>query len=50
MRRVKDGLTTATKKTLMHLVTGQGVKHYMVQETIGLCNTLWEATNLDLTN
>jgi hypothetical protein len=26
------------------------VKHYMVQETIGLCNTLWEATNLDLTN
>jgi hypothetical protein len=35
--------------TLMHLVTGQGVKHYMVEETIKLCKTLYDSTNLDLT-
>ena len=50
MKRVQDGKISATKMTLMHLVTGQGIKHHMVQETIGLCTTLYNATNLDLSN
>ena len=48
MHRIKDGRAAATKMTLMHLVTGQGVKHFMVEETIKLCKTLYESTNLDL--
>jgi hypothetical protein len=48
MHRIKDGRAAATKMTLMHLVTGQGVKHYMVEETIKLCKTLYDSTNLDL--
>jgi hypothetical protein len=48
MHRIRDGRSAATKMTLMHLVTGQGVKHYMVEETIKLCKTLYESTNLDL--
>ena len=49
IHRIKDGRTAATKMTLMHLVTGQGLKHYMVNETIKLCETLFQSTNLDLT-
>ena len=48
MHRIRDGRAAATKMTLMHLVTGQGVKHYMVEETMKLCKTLYESTNLDL--
>jgi hypothetical protein len=48
MNRIKDGRSAATKMTLMHLVTGQGIKHYMVKETIQLCTTLYNATNLNL--
>ncbi len=48
INRIKDGRAAATKMTLMHLVTGQGVKHYMVGETIKLCKTLYDSTNLDL--
>ena len=48
MHRIRDGRAAATKMTLMHLVTGQGIKHYMVEETIKLCKTLYESTNLDL--
>ncbi len=48
MHRVRDGRAAATKMTLMHLVTGQGIKHFMVGETIKLCKTLYESTNLDL--
>ncbi len=48
MHRIKDGRAAATKMTLMHLVTGQGVKHFMVEETIKLCKTLYDSTNLDL--
>ncbi len=48
MHRIRDGRAAATKMTLMHLVTGQGVKHFMVGETIKLCKTLYESTNLDL--
>ena len=50
MHRIKDGRAAATKMTLMHLVTGQGIKHYMVEETIKLCKTLYDSTNLDLSN
>jgi hypothetical protein len=48
MHRIRDGRAAATKMTLMHLVTGQGIKHYMVGETMKLCKTLYESTNLDL--
>ena len=48
MHRIRDGRAAATKMTLMHLVTGQGIKHYMVEQTMQLCKTLYESTNLDL--
>lgn len=48
MHRVRDGRVAATKMTLMHLVTGQGIKHFMVGETVKLCTTLYNSTNLDL--
>ena len=50
MNRIKDGSCTATKMTLMHVTTGQGLKHNMVNDVIVLINTLYNATNLDLTN
>ena len=50
MNRIKDGSCTATKMTLMHVTTGQGLKHNMVNEVIELLKTLYEATNLNLTN
>ncbi len=48
MQRIKDGILSATKMTLMHLVTGQGTKLNMVKETFGLTQTLWDATNIDV--
>lgn len=48
MLRIKDGRITATKMILMHLVTGQGNKHFMVNETIELAKTLYESTDLKL--
>jgi hypothetical protein len=48
MHRIRKGRVAATKMTLVHLVTGQDIKHYMVDETIKLCKTLYESTNLDL--
>lgn len=50
MNRIKDGSCTATKMTLMHVTTGQGLKYNMVKDVIELINTLYNATNLDLTN
>ena len=33
---------------LMHLVTGQGIKHFMVKETIELAETLYKSNDLQL--
>jgi hypothetical protein len=49
MNRIRDARSTATKMTLMHLVTGQGIKHHMVKETIDLCDALFKSTELKLT-
>jgi hypothetical protein len=32
----------------MHLVTGQGIKHFMVKDTIKLAETLYKSTDLQL--
>jgi hypothetical protein len=48
MHRIQDGRIAATKMVLMHLVTGQGVKHFMVKDTIELAKTLYTSTNVDL--
>jgi len=50
MTRIKDSQISATKMVLMHLVTGQAIKHNMVLETIELTNSLWNATQINLTN
>jgi len=50
MIRIKDARISATKMVLMHLVTGQAIKHNMVLETIGLTTSLWNATQINLTN
>lgn len=50
MKRIKDAKISATKMVLMHLVTGQAIKHNMVLETIGLTTSLWNATQINLTN
>ena len=50
MHRVQDGRIAATKMVLMHLVTGQGVKHFMVKDTIKLAETLYKSTDLKLTD
>ena len=44
---VKDGFVSATKMTLMHLVTGQYSKKDMVNGTLNLVETLYEATDLN---
>jgi len=48
MHRIQDGRIAATKMVLMHLVTGQGIKHFMVEETITLAKTLYDSTDLKL--
>ena len=48
MLRIKDGLSSATKMTLMHLVTGQERKKTMVESTMKLTNLLFKSTDLDL--
>jgi len=48
MKRIKDGSVSATKMTLMHLVTGQTYKAKMVQNTLELCQTLYNSTDLKL--
>jgi len=48
MLRIKDGRSSATKTTMMHLVTGQQIKHTMVEDTLKLCNLLYDSTHLDL--
>ena len=48
MHRIQDGRLAATKMVLMHLVTGQGIKHFMVEETITLAKTLYDSTDLKL--
>jgi len=45
--RIKDARIGATKMVLMHVVTGQEYKHSMVMETIGLTETLYEATQIE---
>ena len=34
MNRIKDGSCTATKMTLMHVTTGQGLNYNMVKDVI----------------
>lgn len=48
MQRVKDKRSSATKMTLMHLVTGQTFKREMVTNTLELCQLLYNATDLKL--
>ena len=51
MKRIKNGEETglsATKMTLMHLVTGQEYNHEMVKNTLDLCQLLFDATDLKL--
>ena len=48
MSRIKDGRISATKMILMHLVTGEGYKHFMVKETIELTKKLFDSTDLKL--
>jgi hypothetical protein len=48
MHRIEDGRISATKMVLMHLVTGQGIKHFMVKDTIELAKTLFESTDLKI--
>lgn len=45
---IKDGFTTPTKMTLMHLVTGQYFKKDMVIGTMNLVETLYSATEIKL--
>jgi hypothetical protein len=44
--RIQDARIGATKMVLMHVVTGQEFKHPMVMETIGLTETLYQATQI----
>jgi hypothetical protein len=46
---VKDSLSMATKMTVMHLVTGQLAKTNMVQGTMDLVETLYDATEIKIT-
>ena len=48
IERIKDASIAATKMVLMHVVTGQDYKNGMVLETIGLTNTLYDSTQIDL--
>jgi hypothetical protein len=48
IQRVKDARIGETKMVMMHVVTGQDYKYLMVKETIGLTNTLYDATQIDL--
>lgn len=48
MQRIIDGRSSATKMTLMHLVTGQNYKYPMVKNTLELCDLLYSATDLQL--
>lgn len=48
IQRIKDSRIGATKMVMMHVVTGQDYKYSMVKETIGLTNTLFDATQIDL--
>jgi hypothetical protein len=48
MHRVKDSRTTATKTSLLHLTTGQGIKHFMVEEVNNLVDTFSKATNITI--
>ncbi len=46
MNRIQDGRCTASKMVLMHLVTGQGLKHFMVNETAYLTEEFYNSTNI----
>ncbi len=46
MKRIQDSRISASKMVLMHLVTGQGIKLGMVNETFCLTQTLYNATNI----
>ena len=46
--RIKQSRIGATKMVMMHVVTGQDYKYSTVKETIGLTNTLFDATQIDL--
>ena len=48
MNRIKDSRISAAKMVLMHLMTGQGAKHYMVDETMNLCRILFNSTRIDI--
>lgn len=48
IKRIKDGLLSATKMTMMHLVTGQTYKNKMVENTLELCQILYRSTDLKL--
>lgn len=48
VKRIKDGSLSATKMTMMHLVTGQTYKTQMVQNTLDLCQVLYNSTDLKL--
>lgn len=48
IERIKDASIAATKMVLMHVVTGQDYKNGMVLETIGLTNTLYDSTQINL--
>jgi hypothetical protein len=48
MKRIKDGSLSATKMTMMHLVTGQTYKANMVRNTLELCQVLYKSTDLKL--
>lgn len=48
IKRIKDGSLSATKMTMMHLVTGQTYKTKMVQNTLELCQVLYNSTDLKL--
>ena len=50
MNRIKDGSCTATKITLMHVTTGQGLKHNMIDDVINLTKILYNGTNLVVTD
>jgi hypothetical protein len=45
MNRIKDGSCTATKMTLMHVTTGQGLKNNMANDVFELVRTLFGATD-----
>lgn len=44
--RVKDAILTATTMILMHLITGQNFKKDMVEGTLGLVQSLYDAVDI----